>query len=76
MLTTALALPLFLVAMLAVAWGTPRSRDLGGTAVRWGLLATSIAVVAGFILNRNIYNSDNYRYLVLLLVPWRSGSAS
>ncbi len=42
-------------------------------AVRWGLLISSLAVVAGFVANRNIYNSDNYRYLVLLLVPWAIG---
>ncbi len=31
------------------------------------------AVLAGFLVNRNITNSDNYRYLVFLLVPWSSG---
>jgi hypothetical protein len=41
--------------------------------VRWGLLATSAAVVAAFILNLNIYNSDNYRYLVFLIIPWCLG---
>jgi hypothetical protein len=29
--------------------------------------------VAGFVANRNIFNSDNYRYLVTLLVPWAFG---
>jgi hypothetical protein len=42
-------------------------------AVCRGLLISSLAVVAGFILNKNIYNSDNYRYLVDLLVPWAIG---
>ena len=30
-------------------------------------------MLAGFIVSRNIYNSDNYRYLVFLLVPWCLG---
>ena len=42
-------------------------------AVRWGLLLVSALIVAGFLLNRNIYNSDNYRYLVPLLVPYSLG---
>jgi hypothetical protein len=42
-------------------------------AIRWGLLASMAAVVAGFLVNRTIANSDNYRYLVTLLVPWSSG---
>ena len=30
-------------------------------------------MVAGFLANLNIFNSDNYRYLVFLLVPWSLG---
>jgi hypothetical protein len=43
------------------------------TEVRWlwpmrvGLWMTAILTFVAFVLNRNIYNSDNYRYLVLLL---------
>jgi hypothetical protein len=44
-----------------------------GTAVRSGLLVSAAVVLAGFVLNRNIFNSDNYRYLVTLLVPWAIG---
>jgi hypothetical protein len=29
--------------------------------------------VAAFLVNRNIYNSDNYRYLIFLLTPWSLG---
>jgi hypothetical protein len=70
---TAVGLALFpaALAMLAAA-GSPR-RDVAGWAVRWGLLLAAAAVVAGFITNRNIFNSDNYRYLVTLLVPWSVG---
>jgi hypothetical protein len=42
-------------------------------AIRRGLLSSSAAIVAAFVINRNIYNSDNYRYLVLLLIPWSLG---
>jgi hypothetical protein len=42
-------------------------------AVRLALLFTSIATIGGFVLNRHIYNSDNYRYLILLLVPYALG---
>lgn len=34
---------------------------------------SSALVIAGFLANRHIYNSDNYRYLVLLVVPWAVG---
>jgi hypothetical protein len=51
--------------------------------VRWGLIVSSLAVVSGFLVIPNITNSDNYRYLVFLLVPgstgvglWLAGMAS
>jgi hypothetical protein len=79
-------LALFAVALAALAVGPApaplksiaevadrRRRDLAGAAVRWGLLASSAGVVAAFVVNLHIYNSDNYRYLVFLLVPWAVG---
>ncbi|WP_435009199.1 ArnT family glycosyltransferase [Tundrisphaera lichenicola] len=42
-------------------------------AIRWGLLASMAATLAGFLVNRTITNSDNYRYLVTWLVPWSTG---
>lgn len=42
-------------------------------AVAAGVLVSSAAIVAAFLVNRNIYNSDNYRYLVFLIVPWSLG---
>lgn len=42
-------------------------------AVASGLALSALATLAGFVVNRNIYNSDNYRYLVGLLVPWSTG---
>lgn len=41
--------------------------------VAFGLMISAGATVAGFVVNRNIFNSDNYRYLVGLLVPWSFG---
>ncbi len=38
-----------------------------------GLLLSAAATMASFVVNRNIFNSDNYRYLVTLLVPWSLG---
>lgn len=67
------ALVLFAVALGALggaAWG--RSGTVEG-AVSSGLLASSALVFLAFIVNRNIFDSDNYRYLVLLLVAWPIG---
>ena len=47
--------------------------ELGSRAIAAGMLASAAAIGAGFLVNRNIFNSDNYRYLVLLLVPWSIG---
>ena len=66
---TALGLVVFLLSILSFAHGCGADPNRARWAVRWGLSLTSAGVVAGFILNRNIYNSDNYRYLVFLLVP-------
>ena len=38
------------------------------------MLTTAVTLLAGFLVSRNIYNQDNYRYLVLLLLPWSMGS--
>jgi hypothetical protein len=59
--------------VLALALARRAPDDAAAMLLRWGLLASSLAVIGGFILNRNIYNSDNYRYLVFLLVPVSTG---
>ena len=51
----------------------PATRGIAEAAVSWGLILSSGAVLVGFVLNRNIFNSDNYRYLVYLLAPWSIG---
>ena len=68
-----LGLGSFIVALAALAGVAWDSTHLARRAIAAGLLATAVAVVAGFLINRNIFNSDNYRYLVLLLVPWSVG---
>jgi len=70
--TTGLASLLFVAAFATLstrALGGPS----GGMALALGLLATSAAILAAFVVNRNIFNADNYRYLVLLLLPWSIG---
>jgi hypothetical protein len=67
---TLLGLALFPLALLALA-AAPSPPP--GRAVCYGLLVSAAVVVVGFVLNRNIFNSDNYRYLVTLLVPWTLG---
>ena len=42
-------------------------------AIRWGLIASTLAVAAGFLVYPSITSSENYRYLVFWLVPWSSG---
>ena len=49
------------------------SRDPTSFATRLGLLATASAVVAAFLVHPSITDSDNYRYLVFLLVPYSAG---
>jgi hypothetical protein len=81
MAITTLTLTLFVISSLLLtrdAWQglrqpatDPDSRIRG--AIGLGFLLSSIGVVAGFVVNRNIFNSDNYRYLILLLVPWALG---
>ena len=52
---------------------TDRRTSDASAAVRAGLAVMAILTLAAFVVNLNIYNSDNYRYLVTLLVPWSIG---
>jgi hypothetical protein len=67
---TLVGLALCLASIVALAATRPTG---AGGAVRWGLLMSGAAVAVGFVLNEKIFNSDNYRYLVTLLVPWALG---
>lgn len=71
--TTVCALGLFAAAILALAIDRTSERDWARWAVRWELLLASGAVAAGFVVNRNIFNSDNYRYIITMFVPWSVG---
>ena len=51
----------------------PDGRIPPATAVSRGTLASALLIVAAFLVNRNIFNSDNYRYLIFLLTPWALG---
>ena len=42
-------------------------------AVRLAMLLASLGSVFAFVVNKNIFGSDNYRYLVMLVVPWFLG---
>ncbi|AMV37081.1 hypothetical protein [Planctomyces sp. SH-PL62] len=70
---TGLSSVLFLVAMGMVAGRIGLAGTVAGRAIALGLLASSAAILAAFVVNRNIFNADNYRYLVLLLIPWTLG---
>ncbi len=67
------SLGLFGASALALVGARPPGGDRASGAVRWGLIASSGLVLAGFVANRNIANSDNYRYLVFLILPWSAG---
>jgi hypothetical protein len=67
---TILGLGLFPAALVALARALgPRPKGM----VALGLLLSAGALMVSFVTNWNIYNSDNYRYLVTLLVPWALG---
>jgi hypothetical protein len=63
----------FLVALLRLAREPARTSDTSRAAVGQATLASALLVVAAFLVNRNIFNSDNYRYLIFLVTPWALG---
>ncbi|WP_165244068.1 hypothetical protein [Paludisphaera soli] len=71
--TTGLTSILVVVTMGMVAGKAVLRGELAGRAIAAGLLTSSAAILAAFVANRNIFNADNYRYLVLLLIPWSLG---
>ena len=48
--------------------GTPARQAIG-----CGTIVSALLIVSAFLVNRNIFNSDNYRYLIFLLIPWALG---
>ena len=85
--TVVCSVVLFPAAILALAWAgvLPGKDDSEGLAEGvaasepstpcWALsmLGSSVLVAAFFIINMNIFNADNYRYLVYWLAPWAGG---
>jgi hypothetical protein len=70
----ALAVGLAGVGMAVVGLlGRGDGEDVGPALVRGGLIAAGLLTLAGFLLNRNIYDSDNYRYLVTWIPGWAAG---
>ncbi len=63
----------FGAAVVRLAFDAARRGDPPRTAVGGGTLLSATAIAAAFLVNKNIYNSDNYRYLVFLLTPWSLG---
>ncbi len=78
--TTALLMLVALAGLWALFFGRD-DRDIAShghaQSRRSVLSALAFALVlypVGFIVNKNIYNSDNYRYLVILIVPIALGT--
>ena len=67
------SLSLAVAALRALGRITLASRMHSQRSIAGGVFATVLAIVLGFLINRNIFNSDNYRYLALLLIPWSLG---
>jgi hypothetical protein len=63
----------FAASVARLAFDAARRGAPARLAVARGTLLSSILIVAAFLLNRNIFNSDNYRYLIFLLSPWSLG---
>jgi len=68
-----MAVPLAAAALAALSWNAVAGASESGRAVAVGLLVSGSANLAGFLAIGNVTNSDNYRYLVGLLVPWSVG---
>jgi hypothetical protein len=73
LLLTVLAFGFFAAAILALGATALNGQSSGPPIIATGMLAVAVEVVVGFLVSRNIFNSDNYRYLVLLLIPWAIG---
>jgi hypothetical protein len=72
-LLTAMVLGLLAVAAWSLSATMFRSPDAAARSLAAGLVVSSLAIAATFVINRNIFNADNYRYHVHWLIPWPLG---
>ena len=63
----------FAAAIVRLAFDAARPGDPARLAVARGTLFSGVMIAAAFLVNKNIFNSDNYRYLIFLLTPWSLG---
>ncbi len=63
----------FGVAVVRLLVDSARAGGPARQAVARGTSFSALLIVAAFLINRNIFNSDNYRYLIFLLIPWSLG---
>jgi hypothetical protein len=70
---TVVLFSLFLAAIVALSQTALTIPDIPSRSIALGLIVSSIFILVAFVVNRNIFNADNYRYLVDLLVPWSLG---
>jgi hypothetical protein len=68
-----LALAACAAAVVWLALDRCAPKDRARRAIRLGVLTSACLIMGAFIANRNIFNSDNYRYLVFLVTPWSLG---
>jgi hypothetical protein len=62
-----------LMALFRLARDAASATEPTRRAISLGTFASALLIMAAFLVNRNIYNSDNYRYLIFLLTPWALG---
>jgi hypothetical protein len=68
-----LVLVVFVIGFIRL-WRDPARRaDLARKAVGRSVCWSSLLIVAAFLVNRNIFDSDNYRYLIHLVTAWTLG---
>jgi hypothetical protein len=73
LVATVMGLGLFFASFLMLTFNRGMPADRARSTVKRTLVLASVGVVVGFILNRNIFNSDNYRYLVFLIPAASTG---
>jgi hypothetical protein len=69
----ALLLIAFLAGIARLSFVSFRPGDPCRRAIALGTALSGMLIVAAFMINRNIFNSDNYRYLIYLITPWSLG---